>query len=102
MAHFFYGVQSSVIPEGLATADRLWQCPLFHLPAVIKHSLTFRNRKKDYTFWRQFDDKSSTPFGVSLMISQVVTELPMYFAIHSCASKCNLTPNTFAAVTHQA
>ena len=46
MAHFFYGMQSSVIPEGLATADRLRQRPLFHLPAVIKHTLTFRKEKK--------------------------------------------------------
>jgi len=46
MAHFFYGMQSSMIPEGLATADRLWQCPLFHLSAVIIDSLTFRKEKK--------------------------------------------------------
>ncbi len=45
MAHFFYGMQSSMIPEGFATANGLWQSPLFHLPAVIKHSLTFRKEK---------------------------------------------------------
>ncbi len=72
-----------MISEGFATADRLWQCPLFHLSAVIIDSLTFRKEKKrkekeikgkerkgkerkgkerkriDYTFRRHFNEKPS-------------------------------------------